>query len=189
MMSRPADIADAELVRRCLAGEREAFAELVERHQCIVYGVALRMLGDRDQADDAAQEVFVRAYSQLSTFRGESSLRTWLVQIATRLCIDLLRVRRRRPEVFLDEQHNVPSAAEWEVAVTERHSVAQAIAELPSYYKAAIILRHLQHMSYADMAKALGIPLATVKTRLRRARHMLRARLQPGAAEAEEVPE
>jgi len=186
-MDKPADIADLAIVRRCLAGEKDAFAELVQRHQRTVFAVALRMLGNRDQADDAAQEVFVRAYSRLSTFRGDSDLRAWLVGIATRLCIDLLRSRRRRPEVVLADQQTDPADSGWEVGVVERHTVAHAIAQLPPHYKAAIILRHLQHMSYSDMAAALGIPVATVKTHLLRARRMLRIQLRPGAGEREQV--
>jgi len=187
-MSKPADTADLGIVQRCLAGQSDAFAELVRRHQRAVYGVALRMLRNRDQADDAAQEAFVRAYSRLDTFRGESDMRAWLVQITTRLCIDLLRGRRRRPEVFMDDQSSEPADAGWESAVTERHSIAEAIAALPPHYKAAIILRHLQHMSYADMSVALGVPVATVKTHLLRARRMLRELMRP-PARAEEVPE
>jgi RNA polymerase sigma-70 factor (ECF subfamily) len=182
MMDKPADTADLDIVRRCLAGHRDAFAALVQRHQRAVFGIALRMLGDRDQAEDAAQEAFVRAYSRLSTFRGDSNVRPWLLGITTRLCIDLLRARRRRPEVFLADQRTDPADAGWEASVTQRHSVARAIAQLPAHYKAAIILRHLQHMSYSDMAAALGIPMATVKTHLLRARRMLRRQLRPDAA-------
>lgn len=185
-MDKPADIADVEIVRRCLAGQREAFAKLVARHQRAVYGVALRMLGDCDQADDAAQETFVRAYSGLTTFRGESSMRTWLLRIATRLCIDLLRARRRRPELPLDDG-DAPAQTEWEDEVAGRHSLARAIAQLPPHYKAAIVLRHLHHLSYADMAQALGLPLATVRTHLRRARLMLRSLLEEGTQQAQEV--
>jgi RNA polymerase sigma-70 factor (ECF subfamily) len=188
-MGKPADIADEEIVRRCLAGERDAFAELVRRHQRVVYGVAVRMLGSRDQAEDAAQEAFVRAYSRLATFRGDCAVRVWLIQIVTRLCLDLLRARRRRPEVFLDDHGGDPIDAGWESAVAERHAIARAIAELPPHYRAAIILRHLQHMPYRDMARALGIPLATVKTHLRRARRILHSRLQSEAGDAEEVPQ
>jgi len=186
-MDRPADIADLDIVRRCLAGERDAFAELVRRHQRAVFGVAARMLDNRDEAEDAAQEAFVRAYSALATFRGESDMRTWLVRITTRLCIDLLRARRRRPEVFLDDQTSEPADGGWESDVTERHSIVRAIAELPPHYKAAIVLRHLQHMSYSEISASLGIPLATVKTHLRRARRILQSRLRPPSAEADEA--
>jgi RNA polymerase sigma-70 factor (ECF subfamily) len=182
---KPADNADIEIARRCLAGEREAFAELVARHQRTVYGVALRMLGDRDQADDAAQEAFVRVYSRLRTFKGESSMRTWLVRITTRLCIDLLRARRRHPEVLLGEAEDRPAHSDPQGEITDRHALARAIADLPPHYKAAIILRHLQHLSYSEMARALGVPLATVKTHLRRARLMLRESLE--GARLEEV--
>jgi len=186
-MDKPAESADLDAVRRCLAGERDAFAELVQRHQRVVYGVALRMLGSRDEADDAAQEAFVRAYSRLSTFRGDAEMRVWLVRIITRLCIDLLRARRRRPEVLLDDQPSEPAQPSWEVDVAERHGIARAIVELPPRYKAVIILRHLQHMSYSDMARTLDLPVATVKTHLLRARRMLRQRLSSGSAEGEEV--
>ncbi|UCH35961.1 MAG: sigma-70 family RNA polymerase sigma factor [Armatimonadota bacterium] len=185
-MDKPADIADGEIVRRCLAGERDAFAELVQRHQRVVYGVAVRMLGKRDQAEDAAQEAFVRAYSRLSTFRGDCAVRVWLIRIVTRLCLDLLRARRRRPEVFLDDHGGDPTDSGWESGVAERHAIARAIAELPPHYRAAIILRHLQHMPYSDMARALGIPLATAKTHLRRARQILQARLRPETADTGE---
>ena len=188
-MGPPPDNADIEIVRRCLAGQRDAFAELVARHQRSVFGVALRMLGDRDQADDAAQEAFVRAYSRLATFKGESSMRTWLVQITTRLCIDLLRARRRRGEVLLAREGDGEFTRvgrvnpDWQGGITDRHALARAIADLPPHYKAAIILRHLQHLSYSDMARALGVPLATAKTHLRRARLMLRASLEGATLE------
>jgi RNA polymerase sigma-70 factor (ECF subfamily) len=186
-MDQPAESADLVAVRRCLAGGRDAFAELVQRHHRVVYGVALRMLGSRDEADDAAQEAFVRAYLRLATFRGDCEMRIWLVRIITRLCLDLLRSRRRRPEVLLDDQPSEPAHPGWEASVAERHRMARAIVDLPPHYKAAIILRHLQHMSYSDMAATLDIPVATVKTHLLRARRMLRHRLGSASAEGEEV--
>jgi len=168
---------DRDAIARCLRGDREAFGELVERHQGTVYNIAYRMTGSREDAEDLAQDAFLRAYSALGEFRGESSFRTWVCQIAIRLCIDHLRSRKETSE--LKEDLDAARGADWSSDLMNREVVAEAILSLPPHYRAAVVLRHLEHRPYQEIARMLGLPLPTVKTHIRRARARLRERLAP----------
>jgi RNA polymerase sigma-70 factor (ECF subfamily) len=169
---------DLEAIARCLAGERDAFGDLVDRHQHAVFNIAYRMTGRREDAEDLAQDAFLKAYSALREFRGESSFRTWICQIATRVCIDHLRSRKETVE--LNEDLAVTAdGPDLSTAVVDRQFIAEAIQSLPPHYRAAVILRHLEHRSYQEIADILRLPLATVKTHIRRARARLRERLAP----------
>lgn len=172
---------DQEIVERCLAGDREAFAVLVERYGGRVYNVALRITGDPDGAADCAQEAFVRAYRSLHRYDPAYSFGPWILKIATNASLNYLR-RWHAHEAPVDE---MPDAAEPEEAGPELTTlrreqlgeVLAAMAELPPPYRAALALRHFQELSYQEVADALGIPLGTVKTHLHRARAALRARI------------
>jgi len=170
--------ADLEAMERCLAGDREAFAGLIERHKKVVYSLARHMLGDETEAEDIAQEAFVKAYFSLAKFRRECSFRNWLCQIATRLCIDHLRARRPERKVILQER--VMSAGEDgpAEAIGKREMVRTALERLPAYLRAPVVLRHLEELSYQEMAEILRLPLGTVKTRLRRGRAALKKELE-----------
>jgi RNA polymerase sigma-70 factor (ECF subfamily) len=175
---------DREAIARCLQGDREAFGDLVDRHQETVFNIAYRMTGQRQDAEDLTQEAFLRAYGALKEFRGESSFRTWICQIATRVCIDHLRARRETLE--LQEDWEAPGGeSDFSASVVDRAVVAAAIGSLPPRYRAAVVLRHVEHLSYQEIAGVLGLPLATVKTHIRRARARLRERLAPLLREPE----
>jgi len=179
---------DRDAIARCLEGDREAFGELLDRHQGTVFNIAYRMTGSRQDAEDLAQDAFVRAYSALGEFRGESSFRTWICQIATRLCIDHLRSRKETRE--LREDLAAPGeGSDWTGRMADGEIVAEAIRALPPHYRAVVVLRHLEHRSYQEIADTLDLPLATVKTHIRRARERLRERLAPllRAAETKET--
>jgi RNA polymerase sigma-70 factor (ECF subfamily) len=171
------------LVARLKAGEARAFEELVIAHQHRIYGVALRMLRDSAEAEEVAQEVFVRAYRGIAAFKGEAKLSTWLYAIASRLCLNRLgpgsrRLDRRGDEALnrLAEPGADPSA---DLERSEMESALQrAIAELPEERRIVVVLRDLEGLDYEEIAAALELPLGTVRSRLHRARMDLKDKLE-----------
>jgi len=182
-----------DLVERAKAGDRPAFGQLVEVYQDKIYGYVSRMLGDPDEAEDVAQETFVRAYRSLPHFRGAASFHTWLYRIASNLAIDVARRNRRQStgDFSLDEPlESEEGDYEREIAdesgspeqLTQRREmqelVRQAVAELPEKLRAVVVLYELQGESYEDIAEILGCPLGTVKSRLFNARSQLKDMLE-----------
>lgn len=163
---------DEACVARCKAGDVEAFSLLVERHQATVYNIAYRMVASRDEAQDLAQDAFVRAFAAMRRFRGDCSFRTWICRIVTRLCVDALRARPRRPQPLESFEHSGPGG-DWTQEVVNRQVLEQAVASLPVHYRAAIVLRHGEGLSYEEIGRILHLPLGTVKTHIKRARTML----------------
>lgn len=163
---------DATLIRRVLDGETAAFEVLVERYQRVLYTVALRMLGNRDDAKDATQTAFVRAYERLSSFDEQYRFFSWIYRILVNECLNV--IRGRRPE---DELTPVlaTSGGPFESAVSrERQAQVQAaLLQLTPEYRAVVVLRHFTGLSYDEMADALGVPAKTVKSRLYSARQRL----------------
>jgi RNA polymerase sigma-70 factor (ECF subfamily) len=179
------------LVRRCLAGDDAACAELVAENQRMVFQLGFHLLGDYEEARDLSQDVFLQVFRTLDRFRGQSALRTWIYRIAVNLARNRQRWWRRRlrsDQVSLDahvEQHGddvltdasaTPEAAFWRKETAAR--VWQALEDLPFEQRTAIVLRELDGLSYEDIAFSLGIAIGTVKSRLTRAREALRARLR-----------
>jgi RNA polymerase sigma factor (sigma-70 family) len=170
---------DTTLVRRTLAGDQEAFAALVEKYKDAVFNVAYRMLGNATEAEDVAQETFVRAYTQLKTYKESHRFSTWLLSIASHLSIDQLR-RRRFLALPLE---NVPflewiadggpspeqSALRGEVA----DEMQRVLDALPAKYRAVLVLRYWYDFSYEEIADALSMTPALVKARLHRARELV----------------
>jgi len=179
-----AEATDQELVLRVRRGEVQAYGELVNRHQASVFNVCLRMLGERREAEDMAQEVFLRAYQRLETFDAGRPFGPWIRRVATNSCLNYLA--RAKPAVvpLLDEmdrplyQHSV-TPEEAHEAKQRSEAVRAAILSLPPHYRAVVELRHFQGLSYAEMAEALGIPISDVKSHLYRARQALARRLLP----------
>ncbi|MGE5589789.1 MAG: RNA polymerase sigma factor [Bacillota bacterium] len=173
---------DDEAIRRCLAGDREAFGELVERYKRPLYAVAYRLLGDPGLAEDAVQETFLRAYRALGRFRQGDPLAPWLYRIATNLCHDLGRNRARQTPGLDDDQverQADPGDQPDEVLArreTQRR-VREAVAALPEKYRVLVVMAHQQGMTYEAICQATGEPLTIVKNRLYRARQMLKDRL------------
>jgi RNA polymerase sigma-70 factor, ECF subfamily len=168
--------ADEQLVRRYLAGDADAFATLVHRHQVRVYNLCLRVMGDPDDAADAAQEAFMTAFRKLGQFRGDAAFTTWMHRVTVNACYDLLRKQRRQPLLRLatDEDRPesepgppIPDHAE-EVAGT-RDAVA-ALASVPEEFRIALVLADLQDLPYEQIAKVLDVPIGTVKSRVHRGR-------------------
>ena len=173
----------ASFVDRLRAGDAAAFEELVRTHQHRLFGVALRMLGNAAEAEEVAQEAFLRAHRSLADFRGEAKLSTWLYAIASRLCLNRLsqserRLGRQGEETLL----HLPHAGAGPDAALERGELEaalhRAIAELPDERRIVVVLRDLEGLTYEEIAAALGLELGTVRSRLHRARADLRGKLE-----------
>ena len=181
MRERPGE--DTDLLERLRAGDPRAFEELVRTHQHRVFGVALRMLQNPAEAEDIAQEVFLRVYRAIGAFRGDAKLSTWLYGITSNLCVNRLtaasRTRMRHDEEALAQ---APSEMPDATAAMERGEVEaaldQAIAELPDERRIVIVLRDLEGLSYEEIAEALGLELGTVRSRLHRARMDLKSKME-----------
>jgi RNA polymerase sigma-70 factor, ECF subfamily len=180
-MGRPAD--EAQLVDRLRQGDPRAFEELVIAYQHRVFGVALRMLGGRAEAEEAAQEVFLRAHRAIADFRGDAKLSTWLYAIASRLCMNRLasgerRLLREGEETLARIPSGHPSPAD-ELERSERDAALhRAIAELSDERRMVVVLRDLEGLSYEEIASALDLELGTVRSRLHRARMDLKEKLE-----------
>jgi len=174
---------DSDLVDRLRRGDPQAFEDLVIAHQHRVFAVALRMLGSRAEAEELAQEVFVRVHGAIAEFRGDAKLSTWLYTIASRLCLNRLASSERRmiregEETLtrLASSHASP-AAELERSELEA-ALHRAIAELPEERRIVVVLRDLEGLSYEEIAAALELELGTVRSRLHRARTDLKEKLE-----------
>lgn len=187
---------EASLTRSACRGDPRAFTRLVETHKRAVYGLCLRLLADAEEARDAAQETFVRAYTALHAFDASQPFAPWVLRIARNHCLDQLR--RRAPErrhVPLDapgpdgepHEHADPHAPRPDEAMEraqERGALEAAVEALPPNYREVVHLFHVEHLSYKEIAAAMDIPLGTVMTWLHRAR----ARLRQGLAGTEVAP-
>ncbi|MBC8249529.1 MAG: sigma-70 family RNA polymerase sigma factor [Anaerolineales bacterium] len=173
---------DAELVARARQGNEAAFEQLVRRHQRYVFNLAYRVLGDYTEAEDVAQEAFVRAWRGLSGFRGQARFTTWLYRIVHNLCLNRLPGLRREllqveplEEVLSSPAPSPPDLFEARERVVFLHA---ELDRLPEKYRLVLTLRYLQGLSYAKIAAALDVPMGTVKTHLHRARRLLMERLR-----------
>jgi len=169
------DAPDERLVQRFLAGDAGAFTELVTRHERRVYGLCLRILGDREDAADATQDAFLVVVRKLEQFRGESAFSTWLHRVTVNVCYDHLRKTRRRPVLHrLDddrpEPETGPPVPDHADAVAVSHDVAAALAEVPEGFRVALVLADVQDLPYEEIARVLDVPVGTVKSRVHRGR-------------------
>ena len=184
------DSREAALIERCATGDEAACAELVATHQRMVYSLALHLLGDRDEALDLSQEVFLRVFRTLASFRGQSALRTWIYRIVINQARNRQRWWRRRhraDQVSLDahlqqfgdmESKNDPSTPDRMLARKETSArIWQALDALPFDQRTALVLREIDGLRYDEIAYSLGIAVGTVKSRLTRARQALREEL------------
>jgi RNA polymerase sigma-70 factor (ECF subfamily) len=167
------DADDLDSVRRCLDGDGAAFAPIVERYQRLLFTVALRMLGDEDEANDAAQNAFVKAYQKLGTFDQGRRFFSWIYRILVNECLNQRRERRPSEPISPGLAAEEGSPADLFEAKERRRRVQAAIVALPIDYREVVVLRHFAGLSYDEIAETLGVPAAIVKSRLHSARQRL----------------
>lgn len=185
-------LSDEDLMARVAEDDERAFTELVRRFQGRVMNLIGRVLNDRNGADDLAQEVFVRVYVHRRNYRRGSKFSTWLFTIAANLAKNEIRRRVRRrnwfsldalTEVLQDSLPQLADRAEGRETVLEREQlqgeVGRAIATVPEKYRLALVLRDIEGLAYEEIADVLGVPGGTVRSRINRARSMLKRKLQP----------
>ena len=172
-------------IEQALHGDRMAFGQLVQAYERPVYNLTYRMLGDSAEAEDAAQETFLRAYDKLATYQPERKFVNWLLSIASHYCIDRLRRRVRAPQLSLDgplpPQWTTSPAPHPDQAVSQkqqREQVRQALDTLPPDYRAAVVLRYWYGLSYEEIAVTMSTTESAIKSRLHRARRMMAQQLQ-----------
>lgn len=167
---------DAVLVRRSQSGDRDAFSELVRRHQNLVYNVAYRYMRDAAQAEDMAQEAFLKAFRLLKGFRGDCSFTTWMYRVTSSVCLTELNRRKRRGEVTLSDETSKHAGATnpkpEEADLKEQ--IRRCVTYLSDRYATIITLYYLNGSSYDEIAQVMDVPLGTLKTWMFRARKQLR---------------
>jgi len=189
MPARPDTDADADLVARLQRGDESAFEAIVRAHSGRLLSVARRFLGNNEDAQDAVQDAFIRAFKAIHTFEARAQLHTWLHRILVNTALMKLRERRRRPTESIDDLlpsysadgHQAVASRDWSDAVLERKETAgivrQAIARLPDQYREVLVLRDIEEKDTAEAAEILGTTSNVVKVRLHRARQALRTLL------------
>ena len=176
------------LIQKAVSGDAGAFEQLVLRYQTQVYNLALRMVSNDADAQDLAQEAFVRAWRALGSFQFSSQFSTWLYRLTSNICIDFLRAQKKHKAVSLtvlqddetqqwDMEDSNPLPEEQMIDREEQEALARAIEALDPEYRQVLILRIVNDCSYQQIAEVLGIREGTVKSRLSRAREQLRKKL------------
>jgi RNA polymerase sigma-70 factor (ECF subfamily) len=171
---------DDELVAAAVRGDADAMDQLLRRHYDRVHAVCRRIAGTTRDADDAAQEAMIRVVRNLDRFDGRSAFGTWVYRIATNTALDELRKRKRRPQLHvvdddtLEYREPADEFAHRHVdGVIDRIAIEAALAELPDEFRAAVVMRDVGDLDYAEIAVALELPLGTVKSRIARGRRLL----------------
>ncbi len=174
-MSAPSD---RDLIQRARRGDAEAFGELVTRYQTSVFNVCYRILHERAEAEDMAQETFIRAHARLSTFDEERAFGPWIRRVAANVCLNHLASQKSTAE--LDDERDTDASHSPEAMQEDferNEQIRKALASLPAHYRVVIELRHYQELSYDEIAAELDIPLSDVKSHLFRARKLLAEKL------------
>jgi RNA polymerase sigma-70 factor (ECF subfamily) len=182
-----------ELIARCLAGDERAWDRIVTQHWRKVFNVAYKFVGRHDMAEDLAQEIFLKIFKALGTFDRRANFQTWLVSVSRNLCIDHYRSVRKERELVdrsIDAEAASPTSREPDpLDALERNDrrilLHRALAQLPETLRTAVLLRDIQEQSYRDIARQLGLPEGTVKSRINRGRHELARQIRRLTSEAE----
>ena len=167
---------DSELVERAQDGDRRAFSELVRRHQAAVYRACYRILGNREDAKDASQEAFIRAYRKLDTFRGDSAFKTWMLRLTMNVSLNE-RSRPKIPPVDAALAETIPGPETPESELIKFEAAARlhkALQLLRPNYRAAVVLRDLEGLTYRETAESLEVPEGTAKSWAHRGREQLK---------------
>jgi RNA polymerase sigma-70 factor (ECF subfamily) len=177
---------DKSLIQQTLRGDEKAFEKLYESYKDKVFRLSLRILWDREDAMDATQETFVKAYRALGKFKGKASFSTWLYRITYNTAIDLLRKRSRRPETAIDEDEDRDARLAGGFQKPDRRIekiqagvvVESALAKLPEPQRMVVMLHDIEGLKYREIAKVMGCSMGTVMSRLHYARKKLKAMLE-----------
>ena len=192
---------DGMLIDRSRQGDRQAFDQLVSKHQQRAYQYAFRLTRDPEEASDIVAESFVRMYKALNNFKGDSAFTTWMYRIATNCFLDIRKKKRNKPAISLEAtvqtndgevayqfEDTNPSPHDEAVRNESMRAIKRAIAMLPDYQRAIILMYHGDMQSYEEIAETLDLPIGTVKSRLNRARLSLRTLLEPAGLNPAQVP-
>jgi RNA polymerase sigma-70 factor, ECF subfamily len=177
-------------IKQVLKGDQDAFGEIVELYKDKVFQICYRMLGNRHEAEDMAQEAFVRAFVNIRSFNINMKFSTWLYRIATNLCID--RIRKKKPDVYLDaavagtDGLDMYSQVAADTVLPEdeleslalQETIQAEISKLPEKYRSPIVLKYIEELSLKEISEILDLPVGTVKTRIHRGREALRKQLR-----------
>lgn len=177
-------------IKQVIKGDQDAFAEIVEIYKNSIFQLCYRMLGNRHEAEDMAQEAFVRAYVNINSFNQDLKFSTWLFRIATNLCID--RIRKKKPDYYLDAEvsgtdgltmysqlaSDSPLPEKQLESLELQETVQKEISKLPEKYRSVIVLKYIEELSLNEISEILDLPLGTVKTRIHRGREALRQQLR-----------
>jgi RNA polymerase sigma-70 factor (ECF subfamily) len=182
------NLTDAQLVELAVSGDSDAFGEIVGRWERKIFALCFGMLGREDDAKDAAQETFIAAYRNLSGFRGDAKLSSWLHRIAVNQCLTIKRRIKTRSEDFIDDEGETPektflaSPAKSPARVTEQTErlklVRQAVTSLPVELREIVVMKEFEEMTFQEISETLDLPLSTVKSRLYTALKQLRMKLE-----------
>ncbi|MCD6380675.1 sigma-70 family RNA polymerase sigma factor [bacterium] len=177
---------DAKVISRCLEGDEKSFEKLLNKYKGSVFSICLRMVKNRDDAEDLAQDLFIRIFNMLDRYNPAFPFSGWIYRITSNLCIDFLRKKKRARLFSMDQpiegkDGGMPRqfASKWigpdrKTELGEKMKMLEeSIGRLPETYRIIIILRHQQHLSYEEISDMLAIPLGTVKARIHRARNMI----------------
>jgi RNA polymerase sigma-70 factor (ECF subfamily) len=181
---------DIQLIARARNGDELAFRELLKKYERPVFTICLRMVRNRDEATDLAQEAFIKVFSMLERYNPSYAFSSWLFKITSNLCIDHLRKRRietfamdepidgEKGEIQRQYESSDPDPEQEYIRKEKMLRLNEAVENLPPHYRIMLILRHQENLSYEEIADSLEIPLGTVKARIHRAREMLKSTLK-----------
>ncbi|WP_312114744.1 RNA polymerase sigma factor [Brevibacillus reuszeri] len=180
---------DTELVRLALEEDHQAYARLVDKYKGKIFSFLYRMLGQPEDAQDMAQEIFTKAYFQLHKFRTDSNFSAWLYRMAANHCLDELR-RQKRSIQTTDEEMELIDAETPEDALLQKEQkqvLLRQVMGLEEEYRSVVVLRYIDQLSYREISEAMAIPMTTVQMRLHRARKKLRDGLEKGGISYHEM--
>jgi len=180
------ELDERKLIERASGGDAAAFNRLLEAHERRMYAVALRMCGNREDAQDCLQEAMLRVYRAMGSFKGQSSFSTWVYRITMNTCLDELRKKKNKQATSLDSLLDTGWSPSDDSSAPERHAVQNevrkclhdAIRELPEDMRSAVVLRDIHGLSYEEIAQSLDINVGTIKSRISRGRGKLREKLK-----------
>ena len=180
---------DNFLIKQAIRGDAYAFEQLMRRHESRMYSVAIRMCGNREDAQDCVQDAMLRIYRALDRFKGQSSFSTWVYRITMNTCLDELRRRKVRASTSLDTLLESGWSPTDETDTPEHHAIdaerrkalSGAIQSLPEDMRSAIVLREMQGLSYEEISDVLSVNVGTIKSRISRGREKLREKLKKNA--------